>query len=125
MVPARLVPRERPPRVRVDPAHDADLVAVVGARRAGQRRLEQDGELHRLAIAAEQREDPRRVVAVEEVQLDGVRLRRVGAEQLGEPGAEARPVEPPGLRRTRGATGASGSLRERPPTKPMIASASG
>ena len=60
----RLVPRERAATVRVVAARQADLVAVVQARRAGQRRLEQHRDAERLAaLAAEHRPEARRVVA--------------------------------------------------------------
>ena len=54
-VPARLVPGERAAAVRIVAAGQPDLVAVVDARRAGQRQLEQRREADPVAVAAEDR----------------------------------------------------------------------
>ena len=62
-VPRRGVPGEAAAIVRVQPATEPDLVAVVHAWRAREGRLQEHRELQRAAVAAEDREDARRVVA--------------------------------------------------------------
>ena len=71
----RLVPGERPPVGRVVAAGHADLVAVVDRRGAGIRHLEQRRQPQRRSIAAGQRDEPRHVVAVEQVEHDGRHLK--------------------------------------------------
>src|SRR3954453_19022496 len=91
----RLAPRERAPAVRVVISLDADLVAVVGAWGAGQGRLEHDGEVVGGAVRAGHRPEARRIVAVEEVELDLSHGPVVQAHQALELGAERRAVPAP------------------------------
>ena len=97
-VPARRVDRECPPRVRIDPALDPDLIAVVDARGSGQRCLERYGQPVGGSVAANQAVEARGVVAVQQVQLHAEHLGAIGGQQLLEPGREPRPVERPNPR---------------------------
>ena len=93
--PSASRPTGKPPTVRIVAALEADLVAVVDARRARQRRLEERRQPDARDVAAQHGPQPRRVVRAEQVELDRDDVRLVGGRELHDPSRERRPVERP------------------------------
>ena len=86
-----MVPRERAPIIGIVLALHADFIAVVDARRAGQRHGRQQGQTKRSGVARSQSQEARCVVAAQQVELSADRLGPVhGHEVLQAPG------KPPG-----------------------------
>ena len=87
------IPRVGTPAVRILAAFDAHLVAVVDARRSGQSHLDQRCQAEGIGIATRERDEPWRVMAVEQVQLHRRHLRRVSGYDARELPPELRTID--------------------------------